>query len=98
MCRDLDVPDTLKERIALFAEAAHAWQSSDDLFRVDSWIQVMLGQRLTPRSWHNIAKLMAPGQLRGALEGIRRQIDAQVATLPSHQAFVDDYCGEGVPA
>jgi tryptophan halogenase len=97
-CRDMRIPDSLRERIELFAEAAHAWQASDDLFRVDSWIQVMLGQRLEPRSWHQIARIMAPGQLRSALETARQQIDARVAALPGHQAFVDGYCGEPVPA
>jgi len=94
MCRALDVPDTLKERIALFAESAQAWQASDDLFRVDSWIQVMLGQRLQPKAWHKVAELMAPGQLKGMLEQIRGQVAQQVATLPPHQTFVERYCAE----
>jgi len=97
-CRAIDVPDTLRERIAVFAESAHAWQASDDLFRVDSWIQVMLGQRLQPRSWHQVAQLMAPGQLKTMLDGIRRQVAQRVSGLPSHQAFVERYCGEEVPA
>jgi hypothetical protein len=31
-CRDMDIPDTLAQRIALFRESALAYQASDDLF------------------------------------------------------------------
>ncbi len=48
-----------------------AWQSVEEIFRADSWIQVCLGQRLTPKSWHRLAQLMAPGRLRDTLTDIR---------------------------
>src|SRR5206468_360831 len=41
-CREMTLPDSLVQRIALFGEAAHAFQDSHDLFRFDSWVQVML--------------------------------------------------------
>lgn len=39
----MPLPDSLKERIALFVESAGAWQGQDDLFRIDSRVSVMLG-------------------------------------------------------
>src|SRR5438105_12916790 len=66
-CREMEVPDSLAERIALFSDAAHAFQDAHDLFRVDSWVQVMLGQRLTPGSYHPAAQLMPEPQLKDAL-------------------------------
>ena len=54
-CREMAIPDSLSERIELFREHALAYQSADELFRVDSWVQVMLGQKLKPRSWHKLA-------------------------------------------
>ena len=68
-CRSLDIPASLAERIALFREGANAYQAADELFRTDSWVQVMLGQRLTPRSHHAMGQLMPPEQLRTALAG-----------------------------
>jgi len=95
-CRSLDVPDTLAERIALFREGAHAYQAADELFRTDSWIQVMLGQRLTPQSHHAMGRLMPPEQLRTALAGAAEKVRHAVARLPEHQAFLDSFCaGEG---
>jgi tryptophan 7-halogenase len=90
--RTMDIPETLAERIALFAEQAEAWQAADDLFRVDSWVQVMLGQRLTPRGWHRIGALMSDRRLRQTLTDMRRQIAEAVQAMPPHQQFLDSYC------
>ncbi len=93
--REVAPPDTLAERIALFAEGAHAYQSADDLFRVTSWVQVMLGQRLEPAAHHPLASLMPPGQLGTVLAGMQRGIGDTVAALPTHQDFIDGYCRSG---
>jgi tryptophan halogenase len=97
-CRDMEVPDSLAERIALFREGAVAYQSPDDLFRVDSWAQVMLGQRIEPRAWHHMAALMTADQLRDALAGIRSNIAGAVARMPRHQDFLDQYCASPAAA
>ena len=88
-CRSLDIPASLAERIALFREGANAYQAADELFRTDSWVQVMLGQRLTPRSHHAMGQLMSPEQLRTALAGAAEKVRQAVARLPAHQAFLD---------
>jgi tryptophan 7-halogenase len=90
-CRDMPVPDSLAERIALFAERAQAFQASDELFRVASWVQVMLGQGVIPADHNRVARLMPPGRLRASLEALRGNIAASVARLPAHQAFLDGY-------
>ncbi|WP_031549289.1 tryptophan halogenase family protein [Parvularcula oceani] len=90
--RDMDVPDSLKERIALFREHGHAYQGPEDLFQPDSWIQVMLGQRLEPESRHRIGGMMSDAQLRGVLDGLERRAAAAIGGLPTHAAFLDRYC------
>lgn len=90
--REVAPPDTLAERIALFSQGAHAYQSADDLFRVGSWLQVMLGQRLEPAAHHPLAKMMPPGQLAAVLRDLHDGIAARVAALPTHQQFLDRYC------
>ncbi len=90
--REMTIPDSLRARIALFEEAALAYQDAGDLFRVDSWLQVMLGQGVTPRTHHPMARIMPPADLARALGDIKRNIDDGVARLPQHQAFLDRYC------
>jgi tryptophan 7-halogenase len=94
-CREMDIPASLARRMALFREHAHAWQDGADLFRVDSWVQVLLGQRLEPRSYHQLAKMMGAVELRDALKGLKANIDAAVARLPQHQQFLASYCPAG---
>ncbi len=91
-CRSMDVPDSLRARIELFRENAHAYQGSDDLFRVDSWVQVLLGQRLQPRGYHHLAQLMPAEHLQKAMTDLKGNIDTAISTMPSHQAFLDRYC------
>lgn len=93
-CRETPPPDSLAERIALFAEGAHAYQDTHDLFRVASWVQVMLGQRLEPARHHPLGTLMPPDRLAQALADLRAGIAAAVARLPSHQSFLDRHCAE----
>jgi len=88
-CRTMEIPDTLTHRIALFREGALAYQAADELFRVDSWVQVMLGQRLMPESHHAIGELIPPEQLREALASMAANIDSAVGKLPPHQQFLD---------
>jgi tryptophan halogenase len=90
--RSMDIPDTLRERMACFAEAAQAWQSTSEIFRVDSWIQVMLGQRLQPASWNRMAALMSEGRLKQTLAELGARVARRVEVMPSHQAFLDGYC------
>jgi tryptophan halogenase len=91
-CREMEVPDSLAARIALFREGAQAYQGGEDLFRVDSWVSVMLGQRLEPQHWHHVSALLQPGELRSALDDLRRRIRARAAAMPSHAAYLADTC------
>jgi tryptophan halogenase len=90
-CRTMEVPDSLAERIALFRDDAQAYQAGDDLFRVDSWLQVMLGQRLSPRGYHPAARMIPGEELRSALDHLQTHIADTVARMPTHQQFLERY-------
>ena len=91
-CRDMEIPESLARRIALFRDNALAYQDGEDLFRIDSWVQVMLGQRLEPQGRHLMGALMPEQRLRQALNDLRNNIAKAVAGMPPHQAFLDGYC------
>ena len=91
-CREMQVPDTLAERIALFRQDAQAYQASEDLFRIDSWVQVMLGQNLEPRAFHRMGRMISDANLSQAFKDIRTDIAGRVAKLPTHQDFLNRYC------
>jgi tryptophan halogenase len=93
--REIALPDSLAQRIALFQDAAHAFQDAHDLFRIDSWVQVMLGQRLMPRSHHPTAQLMPEAQLRDALGNLRTNIGRAAMAMPTHEAWLRGYAASG---
>ena len=90
-CRDMPIPDSLVERIELFRESAMAYQGADEMFRVESWVQVMIGQRVRPRTYHHMGRLMEAGRLKVALDTLRNSINNAVARMPTHRDFLDTY-------
>jgi len=91
-CKSMEIPDSLKQRLNLFKETGRVFTTEGELFRVDSWTQVMLGQGIYPEQYHQIAAIMKQHELEGFLTNIRQTIEKAVSELPSHQTFLDQYC------
>lgn len=91
-CRDMEIPGTLADRIALFRDGGYAYQAPDDLFRVASWLFVMIGQGMTPRNYHHMGALLGEQRLRRALESLKTSISRAVAKMPRHKDFLERYC------
>lgn len=90
--RDADIPESLAQRIALFRENGLVYRGPDDLFQTDSWLQVMLGQRLLPKGYHHMGHMLSDEQMNMVLNGIRGNIARTVDRMPMHQDFVNQYC------
>ena len=92
-CKSMDVPASLRHRIRLFSETARVFRGPNELFAENSWIQVMLGQGITPEQHHPVADLMGDAELTQFLGDIRSGVNRTVAQLPAHQDYVARYCG-----
>jgi len=88
-CRNMELPDSLKHRMELFERSARVFKPQDDVFAENSWVQVMMGQGLTPQGYHNIAQAMSSEQMTAFLTGIQHEVAQTVAKLPQHGAFVN---------
>ena len=96
--REMSIPDSLRHRIELFRETGRVFRVPNELFAENSWIQVMLGQGIMPRSHHQTADLMGDEELKHFLDGIKSRVDRIVVQLPTHQAYVERYCGRAETA
>jgi tryptophan halogenase len=96
-CRAMEIPDSLAQRIELFRESGFAYQGADDMFRVESWMQVMLGQRLRPRGYHHMGRMLGPERLRKALDTLKGSIEGAVSRMPAHGEFLRQYCWAADP-
>jgi tryptophan halogenase len=92
-CRAMSIPESLARRIELFRETGRVFRFQNELFAENSWIQVMLGQGITPQQHHPIAELMSDEELKRFLETIRGNVERTVAQLPPHQSYVERFCG-----
>ncbi|RDE07266.1 tryptophan halogenase family protein [Sphingomonas aracearum] len=92
-CRDMEVPDTLAQKIELFRETGRVFRRNEELFAENSWVQVMMGQGITPAAWHPIAEKLPDEELGRLFAGLADQVSRTVAGLPEHAAYVAHYCG-----
>jgi tryptophan halogenase len=91
-CREMPVPDTLRETVDLFRLDGRYFRNAEDFFALPSWVQVMLGQRIVPGGYHPIVDAMPDADLAAFVERVRASIAEAVAAMPSHQAFIDRHC------
>ena len=91
-CRDMSIPDSLRQRIELFRETAGIFCAPDDLFQLTSWLQVMWGQGVRPRATHPFVEAVAPPDRAGYLHDLRRLLGQAVQQVPDHAAFIAKYC------
>jgi tryptophan halogenase len=94
-CREMALPESLAVRVDAWRERAHAWQQPNELFRVDSWLHVMLGQGLQPAQHHPLARALSDDDMRRLLASIRQPIEQAVGKMPSQQDFIERYCKAG---
>lgn len=92
-CKAMGIPNDLAHRIALFKETGKSYQSEDELFRLDSWTQVMLGQGIQPKQYHAIVDTMKLEELKHFLQSHESKIAAAAAKLPRHGDYLKQYCG-----
>ena len=92
-CAAMPIPDTLTQKIELFRETGRVFRKNEELFAENSWVQVMMGQGIMPRSWHPITAKLRDDELDKFLSGIREKVARTSARLPEHAAYVARYCG-----
>ena len=86
------VPESLQHRMDLFRTTGLAFPPSGDLFTVDSWVQVTLGQHLWPTSYHPIGRMVSDEHLIQSLNNYKNTITRQVDEMPHHAEFIAHYC------
>jgi tryptophan halogenase len=91
-CRTMDIPQPLREVIDLFRDSGRFFRQAEELFALTSWVEVMIGQRIVPQSWHPAVDLLPEIKLRELVEGVRKVIASCVDAMPLHQQFIDRCC------
>jgi tryptophan halogenase len=87
-CKNISLPDSLRERIELFESHGALREGTDELFRHTSWQSVFEGMGMRPRTYSRRVDNLEPEQIRVSLEAARQAIHGMVKTLPTHDEFL----------
>jgi len=99
-CREMRVPDELDYRMQLFREGAQVYVAQWEIFPEGSWVQVLLGQNVVPRTYHRLADSISSAELRGYMNRVKAAVVNTVRKMPSHADFIAAHCamdGDGGP-
>ncbi len=95
-CKNMELPDSLLEKIELFREAGLFMREEDELFLDESWGQVMIGQGITPESWSPLADNVPGEDIGPFLESLAESYRLRASSLPAHREFVASMVGDKV--
>ena len=91
-CRTMALPESLRERMALFASHGRLFRHGAELFSEPSWLQVLVGQGLRPQGHHPLAALRSPAQTQAFIDDTREVVRRCVAVMPTHAEFISAHC------
>lgn len=91
MCKEMDIPESLKLRMDAFEQAGHLYRLDNECFTESSWLQVMLGQGLTPKEFNPIADSITSEEAADYLENLNTIFTNAVTKLPSHKEFISQF-------
>jgi tryptophan halogenase len=90
--RHMAIPESLARRLALFRASARFFlHGKAELFREESWVQVLIGQGLAMR--HDpIVEMLPDAQVADYLRDMEEVIADVARGLPDHAAFIARHC------
>lgn len=92
--RDMSVPASLSEKIALFKETGNINFVSGGIFDDANWFQVMVGQGIMPTSYNIEAGLPTDMQLRDLLHHVSSKKQQALAQFPDYKTFLQGYVNQ----
>lgn len=91
-CRNMQIPDTLAQRIALFRESGRYVHRNGELFGRPSWVAVMLGQHVLPETIDPAVASLPHTEVDRKLELIRNAFGDFAETVLPHAEVLARYC------
>lgn len=87
-CRSIELPESLQERIELFAAHGTLREGVDELFRSSSWQSVFEGMGVRPRTHCARVENVDYAHIEATLTSAQAAIRGMVARLPTHGEFL----------
>ncbi len=91
-CRNVALPDSLRERIDLFRSHGRILREDFELFPAQSWLFVMVGQNIMPQHDDPLVGVLDPQLVGDNLNNIRNVIRQCAQVMPEHEDFIRQHC------
>ena len=91
-CRTMSIPDELASHIELFAANGQFLRNGTEFFSLTSWVQVMLGQGITPRTYHPAVDWVADPDMLKLVGHVEQVVASNLQLMPTHEAFIQRCC------
>ncbi|WP_081275023.1 tryptophan halogenase family protein [Xanthomonas graminis] len=90
--RTMPIPDSLAERLQIFAHSGRVFREADELFSKTSWLAVMQGQGLSARGFDPLAAAMPDAEAAARLQRVAAAAAMAVERMPTHADVIRAHC------
>lgn len=87
-CSNMDVPDSLAAKMALWRSKGRLFREGKELFGTASWVAVMLGQGIVPEDYEPAADAPDADRIAEALDKLRLSYERMAEHMPTHGDFI----------
>ena len=87
-CRDIPLTGSLRGKIELFRSHGRILREDTELFPVNSWLSVMVGQNILPRRYDPLVDALDAHKVESRLGELRSAVRDCVAAMPLHWEFI----------
>ena len=91
-CKNMDIPDTLREKVELYTSGGRIFRDNLELFNIPSWLAVMHGQGIRAQGYHPVVDSMPDEELKRRLTSIQSAVAHSAEHMPDHADFIRKYC------
>jgi tryptophan halogenase len=91
-CRNMTLPDELQRKINVFKSCGRLIELPGDFFKEASWLAVLLGQGVVPKSYDPVAELYDSRKLKELMSGMSAFIRNTVSTMPTQEQYIKNNC------
>jgi len=93
-CRNMEIPDSLQEKLDLYQSSSWLEREKKELFGVDSWLAVLNGQHVRAESYSPLVDSLPKDKLESILRETREVIAQCATAMPSHEDFIRKHCAD----
>jgi tryptophan 7-halogenase len=87
--RTMDIPESLKHKIELFAARGVVPMNDNETFMQENWISLFVGQKLDSKTYDPLVELLPEQDLIENFQKLLTYIKNEIEHMPSMQAYVE---------